>query len=240
MSWNREISSALPLAIAVFAFVVLVNVPGFAQTETDEDRSSLNAAQWVQVQMGLVELGLNPGPVDGIPGPRTRAAIMAFQSANGLEATGFVDLTLVAKIIEGGVTPVACPDWELPPTFGEIELREDFPNDPYREDVIAGGETALADCFAAEYVGYVASAPDFDLYYRTSGTSELSIMVRASPADTLLLVSDPSGEWYIDDDSGGDLDPKLVFSNASDGLYSIWIATYGSDNANGTLIITDK
>jgi peptidoglycan hydrolase-like protein with peptidoglycan-binding domain len=40
------------------------------------------------VQGELIELGYRPGPVDGVVGPRTRAAIRAFESAEGLPASG--------------------------------------------------------------------------------------------------------------------------------------------------------
>ncbi len=40
------------------------------------------------VQMALAALGISPGPIDGIPGPRTRAAIMQFQRERGLTADG--------------------------------------------------------------------------------------------------------------------------------------------------------
>jgi hypothetical protein len=37
------------------------------------------------IQQGLVALGFDPGPVDGIDGPNTQAAIAAFETANGLD-----------------------------------------------------------------------------------------------------------------------------------------------------------
>jgi N-acetylmuramoyl-L-alanine amidase len=42
------------------------------------------------VQGRLANLGYNPGPVDGIVGPKTTAAIVAFQYANELEVDGVV------------------------------------------------------------------------------------------------------------------------------------------------------
>ena len=42
------------------------------------------------VQRELLALGFNPGPIDGIVGPRTRAALRAFQAAHGLEQTGLL------------------------------------------------------------------------------------------------------------------------------------------------------
>lgn len=43
------------------------------------------------VQARLQEKGFDPGPVDGMMGPKTREAIRAFQTANGLPATGRLD-----------------------------------------------------------------------------------------------------------------------------------------------------
>lgn len=41
-----------------------------------------------ELQKALATLGYNPGPSDGILGPRTRAALTAFQSAHGLPTDG--------------------------------------------------------------------------------------------------------------------------------------------------------
>ncbi len=43
------------------------------------------------VQQALQALGIDPGPVDGLAGPLTAAAVAAFQAASGLPATGEVD-----------------------------------------------------------------------------------------------------------------------------------------------------
>ncbi|MFA4900865.1 MAG: peptidoglycan-binding domain-containing protein [Brevundimonas sp.] len=49
-------------------------------------------------QRALVRLGYDPGPVDGIAGPRTRAAIVAFQRAHGLTPYGVVGPLTRAKL----------------------------------------------------------------------------------------------------------------------------------------------
>lgn len=44
-----------------------------------------------RAQRQLLNLGFNPGPVDGLMGPRTRAAIEGFQRERGLTASGRLD-----------------------------------------------------------------------------------------------------------------------------------------------------
>ena len=135
----------------------------------------------------------------------------------------------------------ACPDYSLQPSFGLIELNEGFPNDPFTRRITAGGTYGLAWCFDnPNLTGSVASKPDFDLYYHTSGYTPLTIFVD-SPYDTMLLVNTPSGDWLFDDDSGGNGNPMIVIPNAADGLYDIWIGSYdGARGLPGTLYITER
>jgi hypothetical protein len=56
-----------------------------------------------RAQQLLADLGYEPGPIDGFMGPRTRAAIEAFQDAQGLEVTGemtpsLIDLLAIVQI----------------------------------------------------------------------------------------------------------------------------------------------
>jgi hypothetical protein len=44
-----------------------------------------------RVQEALRNQGQDPGPIDGIMGPRTRRALIQFQKANGLQQTGTLD-----------------------------------------------------------------------------------------------------------------------------------------------------
>jgi len=50
------------------------------------------------IQSQLTSLGYTPGPADGIVGPKTRAAISAFQSREGLTVTGKVSDKLEAAL----------------------------------------------------------------------------------------------------------------------------------------------
>jgi hypothetical protein len=60
-------------------------------------------------QSALKQLGYNPGPIDNVYGRRTRIAIVQFQRAQGLPATGFLDRetwsALVAQLIPPRSTP---------------------------------------------------------------------------------------------------------------------------------------
>gem|GEM_PF-1655906 len=50
------------------------------------------------IQQGLADLGYYTGPIDGIAGPQTRAAIGRFQSDNGLPATGLPSRSLRQRL----------------------------------------------------------------------------------------------------------------------------------------------
>lgn len=65
----------------------------------------------INVQKRLKDLGFDPGPLDGIPGRQTQAAVQAFQHANGLPADGVAGPSTIAALFPGN--PVT-----LPPSVG--------------------------------------------------------------------------------------------------------------------------
>ena len=58
------------------------------------------------VQEALKAKGNDPGPIDGRMGPKTLAALKAFQEANGLKATGQLDKQTAEKL---GIDKMATP-----------------------------------------------------------------------------------------------------------------------------------
>lgn len=50
------------------------------------------------VQVALGQAGYNPGPADGVIGPRTRAAISDYQRANGMMADGMPSSSLLEHL----------------------------------------------------------------------------------------------------------------------------------------------
>jgi peptidoglycan hydrolase-like protein with peptidoglycan-binding domain len=58
-----------------------------------QDRASIESAQKT-----LKEKGHDPGPVDGVMGPQTTAALRAYQKEQGLDVTGRFDTATRAKL----------------------------------------------------------------------------------------------------------------------------------------------
>ena len=127
-----------------------------------------------------------------------------------------------------------------PPNFGETALGVDFTPDPYMVQVLSGGpiEVAGANLPSNEYcVGYTTAEPDFRLEWIEDGTDLLRIMVVAD-ADTTLIINDPYGDWYCDDDTY-DFDPLIEFKTPTSGFYDIWVGSNdGGITIPGTLLIT--
>lgn len=61
------------------------------------------------IQRQLQNKGFNPGAVDGIAGPKTYNAVIAFQKANGLTADGMVGPASLAKLSNSGYNDSAQP-----------------------------------------------------------------------------------------------------------------------------------
>ena len=73
------------------------------QDPTAQSAAALSPEQVRRIQQRLGELGFDPGPVDGIWGAQTRAALQEFQEARGLEPTGDpTEPTLAELGVEGG------------------------------------------------------------------------------------------------------------------------------------------
>lgn len=71
---------------------------GAASPEQLLRREGLLRAYSRAVQEALVDLGYDPGPVDGAVGPMTRDSIRAFQSANAMAVTGEVSKPLLEAL----------------------------------------------------------------------------------------------------------------------------------------------
>jgi peptidoglycan hydrolase-like protein with peptidoglycan-binding domain len=64
-------------------------------------------------QNELRNRGYSPGPIDGIAGPKTSAAVKNFQSKEGITATGKLDSDTLAKLNVGGTNIVGSAPADL-------------------------------------------------------------------------------------------------------------------------------
>ena len=80
------------------------------------------------VQEALVEKGFDPGPVDGIWGSKTKAALMKFQEGAGLTANGKVDKATMSSLLSSmsaAPSPVSAFAIPTTPAFSEDDTGPD-------------------------------------------------------------------------------------------------------------------
>lgn len=142
-------------------------------------------------------------------------------------------LIAVAMIVTGSAA-VACPDWQL--TGQTLTYSVDQLRSSATHSVIAGGSDRLSDCPMPGH-GFVSTRPSFDLTFTGNhGARDLVFRVNAS-CDSVLLVNDARGQWHFDDDGGDGLNSLLRVPNAPDGVYDIWVGTYGATSCQATLTL---
>ena len=134
---------------------------------------------------------------------------------------------ICATAIGIAAAPAHAQNVNLDPSYGTIQLRAGFSDDPRLVELSSGGRNLASDT-ANGCRGYVANAPDVRVIY-SSGSLPLMFSV-ASDADTTLMVNAPNGRWYCDDDSGSGLNPAIRFDNPLSGRYEVWVGTFGSSS----------
>lgn len=131
-------------------------------------------------------------------------------------------------------------DFSLSPLNGSISLSGGFSPDPSVISVRAGGSFE-ANNASSSCNGYITDAPTYSLSFEP-GSLGLGIYVN-SDVDTTLLVNDPSGDWFCNDDHDelNNLNSGLYFSDPESGRYDIWVGVYseGSANSNAMLAISE-
>ena len=149
-------------------------------------------------------------------------------------------MRLIANLILASCllpTAANAQNFELEPSFGEVSLEAGFEKDPRSVKIVSGGEID-ASALGGACVGFLAEAPDVRLQYE-AGLLPLRLFVQ-SAGDTTLVVNGPDGQWYCDDDSWGDVDPLISFSEPQSGQYDIWVDSFESQsNLDAVLGITE-
>ncbi|WP_217520162.1 hypothetical protein [Roseicyclus elongatus] len=102
--------------------------------------------------------------------------------------------------------------------------------------VLAAGSTPLSSCPGIDGRGYVNAAPDYSFYLSGMDPYGLELDVDAA-CDATMLVRTADGMWHFDDDSDGNLDPRLTLQRPTvlNGRMDVWVGTYGGNSCNATL-----
>jgi hypothetical protein len=133
-----------------------------------------------------------------------------------------------------GSAAFACPD--LASTGQQLSYTSDQAYAPRVHPVLAGGGVDLSACGSVPGLGFVATAPDFELTFTGNGMGRALELRVIGSCDTVLLVNDARSTWhYSDDDST--VDPRIRLERAPEGLYDIWVGTFGPDLCNAELVI---
>ncbi len=123
--------------------------------------------------------------------------------------------------------------------YGSITLSPGFSPDPHNVSMTSGGSLNVNTMgLGSGCVGYATETPDFQVHLTGSAT-RLRFYVTGN-GDTGLVVNGPAGEWHCNDDSYGGTNPTVTVGGALQGLYDVWVTSYGSDDRlTSTLHITE-
>lgn len=148
--------------------------------------------------------------------------------------------SIIGVLLGGAVVLAAggasAQDPSQAPNFGQVSLRAGFTPDPYVVNVTAGG-SINASRLGGACVGMISSAPDFRVNY-TAGGLALTMRVR-SQSDVTLVINNPDGSWYCNDDLPGGTNPGVVYRTPASGGYDIWVGTFGGGAAAASISITE-
>ncbi len=145
-------------------------------------------------------------------------------------------VAVAALMLAGASAPAMAQNANLNANYGNLTLRTGFTPDPQIVNVTSGGNIDVSQN-VNNCVGMISAAPDVQLTF-AAGSLPLAISVN-SGADTTLVINGPDGRWYCDDDSGGGVNPSLVFQNPGSGVYDIWVGAYGGSSAAAQLSISE-
>lgn len=146
----------------------------------------------------------------------------------------FVIAAAAALLLAG---PATAQDWSQNPRYGSVRLSAGFTPDPFTVNLTAGGSIPASSRFSS-CRGHIANAPDVRLYWSGGGNLPLIFSVNSS-ADTTLVINDPAGNWYCDDDSGQGTNPSIRLNNPRSGQYDIWVGSYHNQYVSSTLAISE-
>jgi len=128
-------------------------------------------------------------------------------------------------VVSAGAVVAPAQTFGGPPNFGYLNLPSGFLPDPMAAAGQAGGNLP-ANQLGAGCLGNISATPDHVVQTAT-GFQFFRIFVR-SGVDTTLVVRDPSGQVFCNDDGGQGLNPMVQNTYWMPGNYEIWVGTYNA------------
>jgi hypothetical protein len=137
--------------------------------------------------------------------------------------------------VAGGAMAQSCPDIAL--TGAPLQYDASQLTNGLSFDVVAGGNIDLGTCGSVPGFGYIIEGPDFELSLSGMSPGQSLTLSVAGDCDTVLLVNDATAEWFYNDDDTS-LDPAITIEGAANGVYDIWVGTYGPETCPALLTIS--
>ncbi|RUO34375.1 hypothetical protein CWE13_12165 [Aliidiomarina shirensis] len=114
------------------------------------------------------------------------------------------------------------------PYSGQAHLAQGFIPDPHTIEIMGGGAVNLANTDIESCVGYASSRPDYRLHWEgAAALLQFYFKAEDTELDPVLVVNAPDGSWHCNDDANDNtLNPSLIFNEAMDGIYDIWVGSF--------------
>ncbi|WP_375550246.1 hypothetical protein [Rhodophyticola porphyridii] len=146
-------------------------------------------------------------------------------------------LASIFLFLSMGVAALACPAYQL--AGGSFTYTGDQFYTPTTFGVQAGGDNSLANCGLGTLgSGNFRSAPDYS--FDLSGMDSYRLVIDVdSTCDAALLVNTANGQWRFDDDSNGNLDPRIELATAAqtNGRVDVWVGTFAGGGCSATVTL---
>jgi peptidoglycan-associated lipoprotein len=110
-----------------------------ADAQAGESALALPQSQWVLIQRSLAVLGFTPGPIDAVPGDRTRQAVRQFQYRQEAAETGYLSRQVLADLLARAREPLVREDRLKAAAAAAAEQQDNDAPDAAASTARAGG-----------------------------------------------------------------------------------------------------
>jgi hypothetical protein len=187
---------------------------------------------------------LDPGiTFDTAPAGQYDVWVGSYNSSDSVSGMlAVTEVSSAGELVNPGDNPGSILDFTGNPHDGSAQLAAGFVPDPYVVNVNAGGSVDVASAqLGDECRGFASSAPDFQLNWSGESTN-LHIYFVASEAgnDATLVINNPNGSWFCNDDSPSSLNPGITINLPTAGRYDVWVGAYSQGEfISGELSISE-